>query len=86
MCILHETDVGKSKSNKFLFDSFTVNMDRLETWNKRELSTKMKPSFVMFLDCPQKVCEKRILDRSAGGNGRDDDAPEKLEKRFTRYE
>ena len=61
-------------------------MDRLETWNKRELSKKMKLSFVLFLDCPQKVCEKRILDRSAGASARDDDAPEKLGKRFTRYE
>jgi adenylate kinase family enzyme len=38
MCILLETAVEKSKSNKFLFDAFTVNMDRLETCNKRKLS------------------------------------------------
>jgi UMP-CMP kinase len=52
MFILLETAVEKSKSNKFLFDSFPINMDSLETWNKRELSKKMKPSFVLFLDCP----------------------------------
>jgi UMP-CMP kinase len=86
MCILMETAVKKSKSNKFLFDSFPINMDDLENWNMRELSQKMKPSFVLFLDCPQEVCEKRILRRGAGGSGRDDDVPEKLGKRFIRYE
>jgi UMP-CMP kinase len=86
MCILLERAVEKSKSNKFLFDSFPINKENLETWNKRELSKKMKPSFVLFLDCPQEECEKRILDRGAGGSGRDDDVPEKLGRRFTRYE
>jgi len=86
MCKLLETAVEKSKSKKILFDGFPINMDNLETWNKRELSKKMKPRFVLFLDCPQEVCEKRILDRGAGGSGRDDDVAEKLGKRFTRYE
>jgi adenylate kinase family enzyme len=86
MCILLETAVEKSKSNKFLFDSFPINMDNLEVWDKRELLKKIRPSFVLFLDCPQKVCEKRILDRGAGGSGRDDDVAEKLVKRFTMYE
>lgn len=85
-CSLMETAVENSKSNKFLFDAFPIHMSNLETWNKRELSKKMKLSFVLFLDCPQEVCEKRILDRGAGGSGRDDDVPEKLGKRFTRYE
>ena len=31
MCILLETAVEKSKSNKFLFDSFPINKDNLET-------------------------------------------------------
>ena len=86
MCILLETAVEKSNSNKFLFDSFPINMNNLETWNERELSKKMKPRFVLFLDCPQEVCENRILGRGAGGSGRDDDVAEKLGKRFTRYE
>jgi UMP-CMP kinase len=85
-CSLMETAVENSNSNKFLFDAFPIHMDNLETWNKRELSKKMKPRFVLFLDCPQEVCEKRILDRGAGGSGRDDDVAEKLGKRFTRYE
>jgi UMP-CMP kinase len=85
-CSLLETAVEKSKSNKFLFDSFPINMNNLETWNERALSKKMKPRFVLFLDCPQEVCENRILGRGAGGSGRDDDVAEKLGKRFTRYE
>jgi UMP-CMP kinase len=86
VCILMETAVEKSKSNKFLFDGFAININNIETWNKRELSKKMKLSFVLFLDCPQELCEKRILDRGAGGSGRDDDVAHKLETRFTRYE
>jgi len=58
VCSLLETAVEKSKSNKFLFDAFPVDMSNLETWNKRELSKKMKLSFVLFLDCPQKVRKK----------------------------
>jgi len=86
MCILLQTAVENSKSIKFLFDSFPINMDNIETCNKTELSKKMKPRFVLFLECPQEVCEKRILHRGAAGSGRDDDVPEKLGKRFARYE
>jgi UMP-CMP kinase len=86
VCILLETAVEKSKSNKFLFDGFPVNKYNLETWNKRELSKKMKLSFMLFLDCPQEVCKERILRRGAAGSGRDDDVAHKLGIRFTRYE
>ena len=85
ICSLMETAVKNSKSNKFLFDGFLIHTDNLETWNKREVSKKMKPSFVLFLDCPQEVCEKRILDRGAGGSGRDDDVVDKLGNRFKKY-
>jgi len=85
ICSLLETTVEKSKSNKFLFDAFPVHMIDLEAWNKRELSKKMKLSFVLLLDCPQEVCEKRILDRGAGGSGRDDDVADKLGNRFKKY-
>ena len=84
-CSLMETAVGNSKLNKFLFDAFPIHMNDLEAWNKRELSKKMKPSFVLFLDCPQEVCEKRILDRGADGIGRDDDVADRLGKRFKKY-
>jgi UMP-CMP kinase len=87
VCILIETAVEKSKpKKKFLFDAFALNMKNIESWNKTELSKKMKLSFVLFLDCPQEVCEERILDRGAAGSGRDDDVADKLETRFTRYE
>jgi len=85
ICSLLETAVEKSNSNKFLFDAFPIHMSNLETWNKREMSKKMKLSFVLFLECPPEVCEKRILDRGAGGSGRDDDVPDKLRNRFKKY-
>ena len=85
ICSLMETVVENSKSNKFIFDAFPIHMHNLETWNKRELSKKMKPSFVVFLDCPQEVCEKRILDRGTSGSGRDDDVADKLANRFKKY-
>ena len=85
ICSIMETAVENSKSNKFLFDAFPIHMTNLEAWNKREMSKKMKPSFVLFLDCPQEECEKRILDRGAGGSGRVDDVPEKLGNRFKKY-
>jgi UMP-CMP kinase len=84
-CSLLETAVEKSKANKFLFDAFPIDLINLEAWNKRELSKKMKPSFVLFLDCPPEVCEKRIMDRGACGSGRDDDVSDKLGKRFKKY-
>jgi len=82
---LMETAVENSKSNKFLLDAFPISINDLEAWNKRKLSKKMKPTFVLFLDCPQEVCEKRILDRGAGGSGRDDDVADKLANRFKKY-
>jgi len=85
ICSLMEKAVENSKSNKFLFDAFPLHMKNIEAWNKRELSKKMKPRFVLFLDCPQEVCEKRILDRGAGGSGRDDDVADKLGNRFKKY-
>jgi UMP-CMP kinase len=85
ICSLMETAVKNSKSNKFLFDGFMISKDNLNTWEEMELSKNMKPSFVLFLDCPQEVCEKRILDRGADGSGREDDIAGKLRNRFKKY-
>ena len=84
-CSLMETAVENSKSKKILFDAFPINIENLEVWNGRELSQQMKPSFVLFLDCPQEVCKARILKRGAGGSRRDDDVADKLGERFEKY-
>jgi UMP-CMP kinase len=86
MCTLLGTAVANSKSNKFIFDAFPINMHNLKAWNKSNLSKKMTLRFVLFLDCSQEVCKNRILQRGVAGSGRDDDVEEKLGNRFTRYE
>jgi UMP-CMP kinase len=85
MFSLLETAVANSKSSKFLFDAFPISMHNLDAWHNTELSTTMTLRFVLFLDCPQEVCETRILIRGAAGSGRDDDVKEKLENRFKLY-
>jgi UMP-CMP kinase len=85
-CSVMETAVSNSKSRKFLFDAFPICMHNLEAWNKGDLSKNVTLRFVLFLDCPQEVCERRILQRGAAGSGRDDDVKEKLENRFKLYE
>jgi UMP-CMP kinase len=86
MCTLLEKAVAQSKSTKFLFDAFPVNMDNLNAWHNSALSNKMTLSFVLFLECPQAECKEGIQDRSAAGSGRVDDVKAKLGNRFTRYE
>jgi UMP-CMP kinase len=85
ICSILEIAVAKSKSNKFIFDAFPINKEQLEAWHTSDLSKKMPLNFVLFLDCPQELCEKRILDRGAAGSGRDDDDAAKLENRFKKY-
>ncbi|GFG32566.1 hypothetical protein Cfor_04707 [Coptotermes formosanus] len=84
-CSVMETAVSRSKSSKFLFDAFPICMHNLEAWNKGDLSKKATLRFVLFLDCPQEVCERRILQRGAAGSGRDDDVATKLGNRFKIY-
>lgn len=43
------------------------------------MQTGTEPDFVLFLDCPEEVMEKRLLGRQ---EGRTDDNIESIKKRF----
>lgn len=65
----------------FLIDGFPRNEDNMQGWN-RAMGDKADVVLVLFLDCQDEVCKKRILSR---GQGRVDDNEESLNKRLVTY-
>uniref|UniRef100_F1L7M7 UMP-CMP kinase n=2 Tax=Ascaris TaxID=6251 RepID=F1L7M7_ASCSU len=81
-CKLLENAMDASPSAKgFLVDGFPRNQDNLDGW-VREMGTKAKVHFVLYLSCPEDVCTSRCLNR---GQGRTDDNEESLRKRIQTY-
>ncbi|KAI5057522.1 hypothetical protein GOP47_0027537 [Adiantum capillus-veneris] len=65
-----------SGNDKFLIDGFPRNDENRSTF---ELVTGIRPEFILFFDCTEKVMEKRLLGRN---QGRVDDNIETIRKRF----
>ncbi|XP_002131814.4 UMP-CMP kinase-like [Ciona intestinalis] len=82
-CGLLKTAIFANKNTKFLIDGFPRNKDNLDGWNE-EMGDKVDVQFVLYLDCPEEVCTKRILNRGLT-SGRTDDNVESLKKRFQTY-
>uniref|UniRef100_A0A183V0E5 UMP/CMP kinase n=1 Tax=Toxocara canis TaxID=6265 RepID=A0A183V0E5_TOXCA len=81
-CKLLENAMNASPSAKgFLIDGFPRNQDNLDGW-VREMGTKAKVHFVLYLSCPEDVSTSRCLHR---GQGRTDDNEESLRKRIQTY-
>ena len=69
-------------SNKYLIDGFPRNKDNLEGWHKI-MGEFADVRFTLFLDCPEKTMETRLLGRN---EGRTDDNIESIRKRFHTYQ
>lgn len=69
---------------KFLVDGFPRNADNLLGW-KAAMTDFCQVEFCLFLDCPEKVMESRLLKRGET-SGRADDNAESIKKRFKTYE
>ena len=78
---LIKTAMESSLSKRFLIDGFPRNQDNLQGWIK-EMSECSIVDSIIFLDCPELVCEERILKR-VKLSGRSDDNIATLKKRFT---
>lgn len=73
----------KSSVKRFLVDGFPRNEDNLQGWNSR-MSNIVDVKCVLFFDCPEEECIKRIMERGRT-SGRTDDNIESLRKRFNTY-
>ena len=82
-CGLLEDAIFASGNPHVIVDGFPRNQDNLDGWQK-QMSEKVDVQFVIFLDCSEEVCIKRILKRSET-SGRSDDNIESLKKRFQTY-
>ncbi|XP_066915240.1 UMP-CMP kinase-like [Clytia hemisphaerica] len=80
---LLERAMNDSPKSKFLIDGFPRNKDNLDGWNKL-MTGKVNVMGVLFFNCPEDVCVKRIMKRSET-SGRADDNEESLRKRFRTY-
>ncbi|XAR54235.1 (d)CMP kinase [Bertholletia excelsa] len=69
----------ESGNDKFLIDGFPRDEANRA---KFESMTGIEPEFVLFLDCPEEVMEKRLLNRN---QGREDDNIDTIRKRFKVY-
>lgn len=76
---LIRTAMEKSNAKRFLIDGFPRNEDNLQGW-VQEMSDISIVDSVIFLDCPEPECERRVLER-AKTSGRSDDNLETLKKR-----
>ncbi|CAM9515055.1 unnamed protein product [Phaeothamnion confervicola] len=72
-----------SGKRRFLIDGFPRNLENLTSWD-----TIMSPvctvQMLLFLDCPEKVMEARLLTRGET-SGRSDDNADAIRKRFHTY-
>ena len=62
---------------------FPRNKNNLDGWY-RVMGDYCSVEFVLFLDCPEKVMEERLLKRGQT-SGRTDDNPDSIRKRFQTY-
>jgi len=81
--IAMQKETSESGCNSFLIDGFPRNKDNLEGWIDA-MGSCTKLQRVLFFDCDQETCCKRILKRGET-SGRSDDNEEALKKRFNTY-
>ncbi|KAF2297242.1 hypothetical protein GH714_019926 [Hevea brasiliensis] len=71
----------KSENNKFILDGFPFDEETRATF---EAATNIQPELVLFFDCSEEERERRILSRKQ--QGRPDDNPETVRKRFKKFQ
>lgn len=79
--LLENAMIANPNQKGYLIDGFPRNQDNLDGWT-REMGHKTKTQFVLFLQCTEKACVDRCLNR---GEGRTDDNEQSLKKRFNTY-
>ncbi|CAM9099152.1 unnamed protein product [Discosporangium mesarthrocarpum] len=80
---LLKTAMEQSGNSKFLIDGFPRNEENLSAW-MGIMDSCAEVDFLLFLDCPEDVMEKRLIGRGAS-SGRADDNLESIRKRFMTY-
>ncbi|CAB4015031.1 UMP-CMP kinase-like [Paramuricea clavata] len=73
----------RSPVKKFLVDGFPRNEDNLQGWSEK-MDGIVDVKCVLFFDCPEEECIRRIVERGKT-SGRTDDNIESLRKRFNTY-
>jgi UMP-CMP kinase len=74
----------KSNASRFLIDGFPRNEDNLMGWNDLMTEDSCIVDSIIFIECPEDECKKRIIERSKT-SGRSDDNLETLAKRFVTF-
>jgi UMP-CMP kinase len=81
---LIRSSMEKSKASRFLIDGFPRNEDNFLGWTKVMTEESCIVDSIIFLECPEEECIKRIIQR-AKTSGRSDDNMETLAKRFVTF-
>ena len=71
-------------TGNFLIDGFPRNQENIDVWNKVMADVKVTNSFVLYLDCPAKMMEDRVINRGKT-SGRSDDNAEAMKKRLATF-
>uniref|UniRef100_A0A915ES86 Adenylate kinase n=1 Tax=Ditylenchus dipsaci TaxID=166011 RepID=A0A915ES86_9BILA len=79
--LLENAMIAKNDAVGYLIDGFPRNWNNVNGWQK-EMSSKVKLHFVLYLNVPVDVCLERCLNR---GQNRTDDNTESMAKRITTY-
>ncbi|CAM9704127.1 unnamed protein product, partial [Choristocarpus tenellus] len=75
--------MDRSGKRRFLIDGFPRNPENLEAWESA-MDKIALVDFVLFLDCPEDIMAKRIMERGQS-SGRIDDNEDAVHKRLTTY-
>lgn len=81
---LIRNSMEKSKASRFLIDGFPRNEDNFLGWNKVMTKESCLVDSIIFIECPEDECKKRIIER-AKTSGRSDDNLQTLAKRFVTF-
>lgn len=81
---LIRNSMEKSKASRFLIDGFPRNEDNFLGWNEAMAKECCVIDSIIFIECPEEECVKRIIER-AKTSGRSDDNLETLAKRFVTF-
>ena len=81
---LIRNSMEKSKATRFLIDGFPRNEDNFLGWNRVMTKESCVVDSIIFIECPEDECKKRIIERSKT-SGRSDDNLETLKKRFVTF-
>ena len=81
---LIRSSMEKSKAYRFLIDGFPRNEDNFLGWQKVMTKESCIVDSIIFIECPEDECKKRIIER-AKTSGRSDDNLETLTKRFKTF-